>query len=94
MITKEDVKDIARSINVELTETELLWIRACYKGEQNNDPTATWDLVVETLIYECIEMRKISHLYEQEIFGEDASTDDCWFDGDDDTIIDMGHQIL
>jgi len=94
MITKEDIKDVAKSINVELTDNEIKWILSLYDEAQREDPSGTWNLVVENLVYQCVEMREDQDLYDNEIFGEDASTDDCWFDREDDTIIDMGTQIV
>jgi len=94
MITKEDIKDVAESINVELTNAEINWVLSQYEDAQEQDPSGTWDLVVENLIHQCVQMREDKHSYDNEIFGEDASTDDCWFDHNDDSIIDMGTQIV
>lgn len=94
MITKEDIKAVAKSINVELTDNEIEWALLCYEDAQRQDPSGTWNLVVEDLIHQCVEMRENRQEYDNEIFGEDASTDDCWFDHDDDELIDMGTQIV
>jgi hypothetical protein len=94
MITKEDIKDVAESINVELTDAEINWALSQYDDAQKQDPSGNWDLVVEDLIHQCVQIREDKQSYDNEIFGEDASTDDCWFDHNDDSIIDMGTQIV
>jgi hypothetical protein len=78
-ITKEDVKDVASNIGAIITEPEAEWALACYQNAQRQDPTGTWNLVVENLIYQLLNMRDDRELYDNEIFGEDASTDDCFF---------------
>lgn len=88
MITEGDILDVAKSINVELTKDELNWVKLCYEDAQRQDPSGTWNLVVEDLIYQAVEFRK-SGISEYADFhhpshGEDASTDDCWFDHEDD----------
>lgn len=89
MITKEDIKDVAKSINVELTDSELQWALLCYEDAQRQDPTGTWNLVVEDLIHQCVEMREDKQKYDSEIYGEDASTDDCFFDVEDPVILNI-----
>jgi NH3-dependent NAD+ synthetase len=50
-ISKEDVLQVARDLNVELNNVQIKEILKRYEDEQANDPTATWDLVIENLIY-------------------------------------------
>jgi len=92
MITKEDITNVAKSVNVELTDSEIKWVLNSYTEAQEQDPTGTWNLVIENLIHQVKEMRNDETRYDLEIYGEDASTDDCWFDYDDD--IDIGTQIV
>lgn len=58
MISKEDILDVAKRIGIELTNTEVEWIRLCYDDAQRQDPSGTWDLVVEDLIYQAESFRK------------------------------------
>ena len=69
MIIKEDILDVAKSINVELTDSELDWALLCYEDAQRQDPSGTWNLVVEDLIHQCVEMRDDSE--ERRDFGND-----------------------
>ena len=50
-ITKQDIIDVATSIHKELTEEEIQDILENYWWNQKEDPTATWNLVVEDMIY-------------------------------------------
>lgn len=50
-ISKEDVVDIATSIGKVLTDEEIQDIVENYWWNQEEDPTATWNLVVEDMIY-------------------------------------------
>ncbi len=51
-ITKEDVLQVAKSINMkEPSEDVINEIINEYPGEQEQDPGATWNLVVEYQLY-------------------------------------------
>jgi len=50
-LIEEDVIDIAKTIGKVLTEKEVEWVLLCYEDFQRQDPTATWNLIVEDLIY-------------------------------------------
>jgi len=52
-ISPEDVKQVADSINVELTEAEIKEVIERYPSEQEEDPTGTWNLVIDHII-QCI----------------------------------------
>ena len=69
MITKQDILNVAKSINVELAENEIDWALLCYEDAQRQDPSGTWNLVVEDLIHQCVEMRDDSE--ERRDFGND-----------------------
>jgi hypothetical protein len=56
-ITPEDVKNVAQSIKQEVTDEEIQFIIDEYPGEEENDPTGTWDLIVENIIYRVIDDR-------------------------------------
>jgi len=79
IIVKDDIIAVAASINVSLTESELDWVLLCYEDAQRQDPSGTWNLIVEDLIQQAVEFRQ-----NHEEFGEDASTDDCFFDYEND----------
>ena len=51
-ISKEDVINVATGINVVLTNDDVELILTQYGAY--DDPTATWDLIVEDLIYSLI----------------------------------------
>jgi hypothetical protein len=115
MVTREDIIDVANSIGITLTEAEINWALLCYEDAQRQDPSGTWNLVVEDLIYQAVEFRKESGPFDQlgyeqtqpepgdddfdnPRFGEDASTDDCWFDqgiDDDENVnLNIGEQLV
>ena len=50
-ISAADVRTIAKSINKSLTDKEVDEVLKMYPSEQKNDPSATWDLVIEECIY-------------------------------------------
>lgn len=50
-ISKEDVIDVATSIGKVLTDEEIQDIVENYPWMQEQDPTGTWNLVVEDMIY-------------------------------------------
>lgn len=51
MIQKEDVQQVAYSIKINLTEEQIQYVLDNYESAQEEDPSGTWDLVVENLIY-------------------------------------------
>jgi hypothetical protein len=46
-ITKEDVLGVAKALGYKPTNEQVNDVIAMYESEQEADPTATWDLVVE-----------------------------------------------
>ena len=50
-VTRQDVIDVATSIGKVLTDEEVQDITDNYWWNQAEDPTATWDLVVENMVY-------------------------------------------
>jgi hypothetical protein len=89
-LTKEDILNVATSIHQILTKKEIVWVLLCYEDAQRQDPSGTWNLVVEDLIYQIPRIRDDFH---NPKFGEDASTDDTWFDADDDVNLNIGGLI-
>ena len=51
-IEASDVYQVANDINIKLTEDEVNEVLLSYPSEQAEDPTATWNLVVEKIIYD------------------------------------------
>lgn len=52
MIQIEDVKMVAVQINKTLTDEQINEVLERYDFEQKQDDEATWDLVVEKIIYD------------------------------------------
>ena len=82
IVIKKDIIEVANSVGITLTDKEIEWVLACYEDAQRQDPSGTWDLVVEDLCHQAVEFRNdpdddipdISH------FHSDG-------DGDDDTLL-------
>jgi Ca2+-binding EF-hand superfamily protein len=51
MIEKEDVTCVAESIGKKLTDEQVDQIIEEYPSWAEQDPTATWDLIVEDLVH-------------------------------------------
>jgi len=54
-ICSDDVKNVASSIKKTLTDEQINEVLSMYDFEQSQDPTATWNLVVENCIYQVID---------------------------------------
>ena len=50
-IAKEDVYKIANSLSIGITDEQVKQVLELYPIEAKEDITATWDLIVENLIY-------------------------------------------
>ena len=50
-VTAEDVRKIAEEIGVKITKKQIKQVIQEYPDAQDEDPTGTWDLVVENRIY-------------------------------------------
>lgn len=53
-ITDDDILAVAKRLEIELTGNQLNWVKLSYEDAMRQDPTATWNLIVEDLIY-CIK---------------------------------------
>ena len=51
MIESADVYSVANSLGIGITDTQVEQVLELYPSEQEDDPSATWDLVVENIIY-------------------------------------------
>jgi hypothetical protein len=58
-ITIEDVEQVAKDLNLTITEKEGETVLELYDSASEDDPSGTWDLVVEMLIYQLISMRNL-----------------------------------
>jgi hypothetical protein len=72
-VTKQDILDVAGRIHQTLEEIEIDFILSDYPGWQATNPTESWDIIIEDMIYHIKQ-------YPDDVYGEDASTDDCHFD--------------
>ncbi len=50
-ITKEDVYKVANDLAIGITDEQVKQVLELYTIESKEDITATWDLIVENLIY-------------------------------------------
>jgi hypothetical protein len=50
-IQKEDVLQVANNLDIKVNEKIILWVIMNYEEYQDNDPSATWNLVVEQMLY-------------------------------------------
>lgn len=64
-VTKEDIINIATSVGITLTETEINWVLLCYEDAQRQDPSGSWNLVVEDLCHQAVEFRGESGPHDQ-----------------------------
>jgi hypothetical protein len=55
LIQKEDVQQVANDLDIKVNEKIILWVIMNYGEYQDNDPSATWNLVVEQMLYDIPE---------------------------------------
>jgi hypothetical protein len=53
-IRKDDVILVSHSIKKSLTPEQVNQVLAMYAGEEESDPSATWNLIVENCIYQVL----------------------------------------
>jgi hypothetical protein len=53
-IDVEDVVEVAMRLGMNPSIAEINEVLKYYDSEVDNDPTATWDLIVENLLYNCV----------------------------------------
>lgn len=56
-LTNADIQGVAVNIHQTLSLKEIEWVRLCYEDAQRQDPSGTWNLVVEDLIYQIPRIR-------------------------------------
>jgi uncharacterized protein YpuA (DUF1002 family) len=54
-ICSDDVKNVASSIKMNLTDEQINEVLSMYDFELSQDPTVSWNLVVEYCIYQVID---------------------------------------
>ena len=57
-IQKEDVLQVANDLDIKVNEKIILWVIMNYGEYQDQDPSATWNLVVEQMLYDIPEELK------------------------------------
>jgi hypothetical protein len=57
-IQKEDVLQVANDLDIKVNEKIILWVIMNYGEYQDKDPSATWNLVVEQMLYDIPEELK------------------------------------
>jgi hypothetical protein len=57
-IQKEDVLQVANDLDIKVNEKTIQWVLDNYESFQADDPTATWNLVVEQMLYDIPEELK------------------------------------
>jgi hypothetical protein len=55
MTTEEDVKKVAESINMDISEEQVEYVLRNMDAACNEEPYSTWDLIVERLLWETEE---------------------------------------
>jgi hypothetical protein len=56
-ITVDDVVRLAMELKLNPSIGEINEVLKYYDSEAENDPTATWDLIVENLLYNCVSSK-------------------------------------
>ncbi len=51
-IKREDVLQVSKRLDIKVNEKIISWVLENYEGFQADDPTSTWNLVVESMLYD------------------------------------------
>jgi hypothetical protein len=54
-INAEDVLQVANGLNMNVTIEQINQVLEMYDDEADNDPTATWNLIVENCLYNLVD---------------------------------------
>jgi hypothetical protein len=54
-IESEDVMRVADDLNISLTKEQVNKVLHMYAHEEECDPSATWELIVENCIYQIVD---------------------------------------
>ena len=50
-ITAQDVVEVAIALGIDISLRQINQVLEMYESQADNDPTATWDLIVENCLY-------------------------------------------
>jgi hypothetical protein len=81
-LTAEDILSVADRIHIELTDEEIQLIKSTHETAQEDDPSATWDLVVENQIYMIEYDKEPKGPFNQLGYEQTAEPDRYHTDGD------------
>jgi hypothetical protein len=54
-ITAQDIVQVAERLNMDISIGDINRVLEMYESESDNDPTATWDLIVENCLYNLVD---------------------------------------
>jgi hypothetical protein len=54
-ITAQDIVQVAESLNMDISIGDINRVLEMYENEADNDPTATWNLIVENCLYNLVD---------------------------------------
>jgi hypothetical protein len=54
-ITVQDIVQVAERLNMDISIGDINGVLEMYESEADNDPTATWDLIVENCLYNLVD---------------------------------------
>jgi len=57
-ISKQDIINVATSINKSVSESQINWILENYNSHQKENPQTNWSLIVENMLYQLPLMEK------------------------------------
>jgi hypothetical protein len=57
-IKREDVLQVSKRLDIKVNEKIISWVLENYESYQSDDPTSTWNLVVESMLYDIPEELK------------------------------------
>jgi hypothetical protein len=88
-IQKEDVLQVSKRLDIKVNEKIISWVLENYESFQDNDPTATWNLVVEQMLYDIPEElkpkvfefyldQKVTNWYRTNFEIEADTEDEAW----------------
>lgn len=70
LIQKEDVLQVANDLKIEVNDQIVQWVLENYESYQEEDPTGTWNLVVEQMLHtnlEDIKPKKFNFYVDQKV---------------------------
>jgi DNA-binding transcriptional MerR regulator len=74
-----DVYNVANKLKLNVSIKQMNQILDLYEEESNNDPTATWDLVVENIIYNLLTLKPMSKKLKFRLVKEKDQKGKIWY---------------